>query len=949
VYPRTLHLQTREKQEQKVLEPQHGGFLDIEAQLDSENDYEDEEDEVQSAAQDDDDFIDDSTLPESSTPPLPLPKPEERFAFEESRYTGSSPREAREDPVYTRSLQMAQSEGMARVLQDRQFVYDILKRTENPENRTFNHSTSPRAPIPPDAMERYSHFQRPQRILDPQAPTLSVSDSSTSRPPSSSTAIPTVTPPLPSSDTLELPAAHLKRKLADLSVSSAPHGTFVRKKPRLGVDMKGWRQWAAGKRQHAPDKDIRRREIAPGEWVKVSRGLYKGDIGIVWKPDSTSSGETGPEAFGSEPKKGEEPHTFRFRDKTFSHGLLVKFFDERSVEPVYFAPSEVHDEFAKSKHPFVRTFPFPLPDFYAFEVGDRVESAGQIGKVTEVSVDTCLVDYGDAGMHTSPSRLLQKHIVPGDSIRVVAGEHEGQEGLVAERHGSLLYVSQRHSKTGIDFFVHINSVRVQAETFNGALPEDVPWINTRVVISRGRYSEMQGYVKGVRVTRYGGSLALLLYLPVLACSVEEDYDNVVEQSTTKKLLEYRPLTAEQKKFEFNPKLAEMRTGRVPWLGTRVTIIKGIHKGKGEGIVRDVNRPSRGYNESGLAISVELQLITTNTSNRIEVVDYARVREVDSGLELAKFMPLSKEQKFFTPYEGIEKQEGEKKGKVQVHHRKYDPNPYLSPDDPPLSSATPQHESSPDEIDWDNPFDPWNPHSLSPAVWSSRGYLSPTAAPPTPLHTSTSPIPSTPGSPNPSRDSYLKDLLTLPASSFRSLPAPPAPSLPHPLLHPKLLGITIRVAITEGRWKRKLAFVTPTSNEGGAFFAFRHKGETQRIDHRCVGKHPERPKPNSEQGLMVVTGGREQHIGKFVRRIFYFYNEQKTQENRWFILGIVDRSGRYDQLTKEYLELPPTDVDIVEESKEDRDAGNRLFEDVRHSAKVGHPETRRPGEATLVFF
>ncbi|KAL0564329.1 hypothetical protein V5O48_017720 [Marasmius crinis-equi] len=424
-----------------------------------------------------------------------------------------------------------------------------------------------------------------------------------------------------------------------------------------------------------------------------------------------------------------------------------------------------------------------------------------------------------------------------------------------------------------------------------------------------------------------------------------DYDNVVEQSTTKKLLEYRPLTAEQKKFEFDPERAKMLTGRVPWLGTRVIIVKGIHKGKGEGIVRDVNRPSRGFNESGLAISVELQLFSTNTSNRIEVVDYARVREVDSGLELAKFMPLDeKQQKFFTPYEGIDKQEGEKKGKVVVHHKKYDPNLYLPSHDPPLSSATPQHENSPEEIDWDNPFDPWNPHSLSPAIWSSRGYLSPTTAPPTPLHTSTSPIPSTPGSPNPRGDSYLKDLLALPTSSFRSLPAPPpVPSLPHPLLHPKLLGITIRVAITEGRWKRKTAFVTPTSSDGGAFFAFHLKGETHRIDHRCIGKHPDRPKPNSEQGLMVVTGGCEQHIGKFVRRIFYFYNEQKTQESRWFILGVVDRSGHDDRLTKEYLELPPTDVDIVEESKDDRDAGNRLFEDVRYSAKIGNPETRRPGE------
>ncbi|KAL0071689.1 hypothetical protein AAF712_001546 [Marasmius tenuissimus] len=176
----------------------------------------------------------------------------------------------------------------------------------------------------------------------------------------------------------------------------------------------------------------------------------------------------------------------------------------------------------------------------------------------------------------------------------------------------------------------------------------------------------------------------------------------------------------------------------------------------------------------------------------------------------------------------------------------------------------------------------------------------------------------------------------------SLPSPPPRRLPpvpsHWILHPTLLGIPIRVTITAGKWKRKTAFVTPMSSE--------HEGGRTSNRLRMDQKYSERPKPNSEQSLMVVTGGDEQHRGKFARRIFYFYNQIKSDDARWFIVGVVDRTGRYDRLTDELLELSPADLEIVEESKEDRDAGNGLFEDVRYTAKVGKPEIRRPGEGDL---
>ncbi|KAL0574721.1 hypothetical protein V5O48_007252 [Marasmius crinis-equi] len=398
-----------------------------------------------------------------------------------------------------------------------------------------------------------------------------------------------------------------------------------------------------------------------------------------------------------------------------------------------------------------------------------------------------------------------------------------------------------------------------------------------------------------------------------------DHDHIVEQSTTKKLLDFRPLTETQSKFRIDPVRVRMRTGHVPWIGTRVRIIAGVHKGK-PGIVRDVNRPSRGFEESGLAVSVELQVISPNMSHRIEMIDYARICEFDSGLELAKFFPLTEKQDFYTPWAGKKKREG--RGKLPVMERTVPAtsNPYLS-------------SSKYDDIDLDDPYNPWNPHSISPGVWSAPEFLSPPASPLGPiasLNTDPSSIPETPASPDPSLDALF---------------ATPAP-LSHPLLHPKLLGISIRVAIISGRWKRKTAFVTPTSSENGPFFAFRLKGETHRIDHQCIGRHAELPKPNSEQGLMVVTRGADRHIGKFVRRVTYFYNEKKSDSTRWLIVAVVDRSGSQDAIKSELLEVSPGDVDLVEESVAQREAGNLLFESVRYAAKVGRPEVRRPGEGDL---
>ncbi|KAJ8091091.1 hypothetical protein PM082_024708 [Marasmius tenuissimus] len=541
-----------------------------------------------------------------------------------------------------------------------------------------------------------------------------------------------------------------KRKtLAEVSASAAPFGTFAVKKQTPSV-KRVWSKWAAG-HPIAPDLSIPRQELAPGEWVKVRSGSYKGDVGMVWRPDTTKLGVGGyfillvpwlsypekpsnqddalterspprlfcPDDFDEE-VECDFDLTFRFRRQTFSHGLLIKFFQELSLTATRTVPSDLGALFLRSKHPFLQHFPLPLPEFFAFQAGDKVilSGDGRSGVIEEVIGETVVVHFGNNEKHVQPVENLQKDVIPGDSIQVMAGEHFGKEGLVVERHGSVLNIFARDdSRSRITFFVHINSVKIHRLSFDPH--EDVLWLNLEVVVTHQRYHEMRATVKAVRLTPLRNRLKLSLYINELACSVEVDLDDVVEAITRKSLLDYQPLKASQKaRFGLDELMVKMRTGRVPWLGMHVRVTGGAHKGK-DGIVRDINRAVRWSSDSGLEVSVELMVISLNMSNWVERIDYAHVHETDSGLELAKHMPLTKAQDFYRPWASIEGREQEK---PQLGVSLAQSPRALS------SSSTPKHASQYEGLDWDNPVDPWNPHSLSPAAWSSPDLTSPSSLP-----------------------------------------------------------------------------------------------------------------------------------------------------------------------------------------------------------------------------
>ncbi|KAJ3757304.1 hypothetical protein EV360DRAFT_71239 [Lentinula raphanica] len=162
------------------------------------------------------------------------------------------------------------------------------------------------------------------------------------------------------------------------------------------------------------------------------------------------------------------------------------------------------------------------------------------------------------------------------------------------------------------------------------------------------------------------------------------------------------------------------------------------------------------------------------------------------------------------------------------------------------------------------------------------------------------------------------------SSFASSIYPNAPETHHFLFHKQLLGLPIRVDIDGGaydtlRTKAGERYVIPTPCEDGSILLkidqTRVKVGEMFVHSSAVLRHRDRPKPSTEKRLMVVVGGNEEHIGKLVRRLYYFFKGSKSDENKCFILAVVNFSGGNEIVTEERIELHPDNLEYVRESKE----------------------------------
>lgn len=171
---------------------------------------------------------------------------------------------------------------------------------------------------------------------------------------------------------------------------------------REQVAFGDWTKLLSAHYADADDLDI-------GDWVRVCRGAYKGDVGYVttiesWggvrlllvprlsplpHPESSlrlakrkrSATPPEPALFDQQTVKRiygvdpvcQEPCVYRFKGYTFEHGLICKAFDRRSVSSTsVYMPTQLLFFFRLASHPRLARTTFPWPLEWNFEEGDAV-------------------------------------------------------------------------------------------------------------------------------------------------------------------------------------------------------------------------------------------------------------------------------------------------------------------------------------------------------------------------------------------------------------------------------------------------------------------------------------------------------------------------------------------------------------------------------------------------
>jgi hypothetical protein len=241
-----------------------------------------------------------------------------------------------------------------------------------------------------------------------------------------------------------------------------------------------------------------------GQWVQINRGLYRGDVGVVVAPyrDADSAkgvtvmvvprlGLTNEDALSLSSSKRKRPlprsspqlfnpnqctqqqtlirhkekHIFTHKSWRFEYGLQVKFYDPQSLSPAREMPSLLCHLFMQSKqmagpgHDLFEMSSMPLPSFWSFIPGERVFAQLKSGK-REGTVHTspqgsllwqswCEVDLGDEGLQRVLAKDLQKDIILGGFIEVLARIHAGKTGFVVAQVDSLLGICMGQCTSGI--------------------------------------------------------------------------------------------------------------------------------------------------------------------------------------------------------------------------------------------------------------------------------------------------------------------------------------------------------------------------------------------------------------------------------------------------------------------------------------------------------------------
>ncbi|KAJ3978662.1 hypothetical protein F5890DRAFT_1559904 [Lentinula detonsa] len=249
--------------------------------------------------------------------------------------------------------------------------------------------------------------------------------------------------------------------------------------------------------------DLDNQVFARGQWIQIKRGLYRGDVGLVvddYHDDDSTTGvkvlvvprlefsdEDGPPTSSSSKRKRlpsrpspqlfnpsrciqdqlfcREKHVYSYKSWRFEYGLQLKTYNKLTLSPAREIPAALCHLFMESKemaaneNALIEMSSMPVPSFWRFETGDHIivysPTGAKFGTIVSLPenyntlLPQCEVDVEEEGSQLVSVRDLQKNIILGEFIEVLAGVHAGKKGFVVAKTDALLGICAGSRTNGL--------------------------------------------------------------------------------------------------------------------------------------------------------------------------------------------------------------------------------------------------------------------------------------------------------------------------------------------------------------------------------------------------------------------------------------------------------------------------------------------------------------------
>ncbi|KAF8809405.1 hypothetical protein BYT27DRAFT_7232217 [Phlegmacium glaucopus] len=207
--------------------------------------------------------------------------------------------------------------------------------------------------------------------------------------------------------------------------------------------------------------------VSVGRWVRVGKGVFKGDIGLVVRcEDWGSRGFTGPSPQSANNRPFAEMKCLHNVDPkrqgngvytagglTFEHGLIQKKYDLHSLASnVPDIPSHLFSLFQCSRHPAILASAFPHPQEWSFEEGEAViiHPSGKKGTIIAINTECLEVDLSTGeGAVAVPWYYIRKVIAISDFVHIMAGPLHGTTGWVDGLDEDTVHLVEKHIEGNI--------------------------------------------------------------------------------------------------------------------------------------------------------------------------------------------------------------------------------------------------------------------------------------------------------------------------------------------------------------------------------------------------------------------------------------------------------------------------------------------------------------------